>query len=357
MITQVTHIPLLNHLSTQFQITYLHDVSDNAMAHSLEKTAGSTKPKITRDVEELCTSPDVELVVVATHHAFHASQAVIALQAGKHVFIEKPIAVTLQDTDQIIAADEAAGGGKVFVGYMRRYAAAFVDAVKEIGSIDQIRYARVRDIIGPNHIFIGQSGTFPRTFDDYREGDTMALRRKTADDLKQAIEVELGSKVTEQTGLMWELLSTLGSHDLSAMRELLGMPDRLIGVSPATSADSPFWSALFQYADFAVAYESGIDQVARFDASIEIFGTNKTVKVCIDTPFIKGLPTTMVVKETLEDGSYKESTIRRTYEDPFTLEFQEVYKWVVDGKKPKTSPSDARKDVQISGMLMKAIPT
>ena len=64
-------------------------------------------------------------------------------------------------------------------------------------------------------------------------------------------------------------------------------------------------SAIFQYPNFAVAYESGVDQVARFDASIEIFGDTKTVKVCIDSPFIRGLPTTMVVKESSADGSYR----------------------------------------------------
>lgn len=114
-------------------------------------------------------------------------------------------------------------------------------------------------------------------------------------------------------------------------------------------------SAIFQYPNFAVGYESGVDQVARFDASIEIFGDTKTVKVCIDTPFIKGLPTTTVVKETLPDGSFRESTTRRTYEDPYTLQLKAVYDWVVHGKIPKTNPADARKDLEILGMLMKAV--
>lgn len=86
-----------------------------------------------------------------------------------------------------------------------------------------------------------------------------------------------------------------------------------------------------------------------------MFGDSKTVKVIIDTPFIKGLPTTMVVKENLPDGSYKESTIRRTYEDPFMLELKEVYKWVTEANTPKTTPTDARQDLEILGMLMKAI--
>jgi len=63
----------------------------------------------------------------------------------------------------------------------------------------------------------------------------------------------------------------------------------------------------------------------------------------------------MVIKESLPDGSYRESTVRRTYEDPFTLELKEVYEWVVNRKTPKTGPADARQDLEILGMLMKAI--
>lgn len=127
------------------------------------------------------------------------------------------------------------------IGYMRRYAAAFVDAVKEVGSIEQIRYARVRDIIGPNSVFVGQSGTFPRTFNDYQDADSEALREKTTEDIEQALQTELGVTVTPQTDMMWHTLSMLGSHDLSAMREILGMPKVVIGFSPCATTGSPFW--------------------------------------------------------------------------------------------------------------------
>ncbi|KAG8527291.1 uncharacterized protein KY384_008035 [Bacidia gigantensis] len=354
MVTQVIHVPLLNSLSHLFQVTYLYDVSEDAMKHSQLKVAGISRPKTTRSIEEVCNAPEVDLVLIANNHAFHASVAVLALQANKFVFIEKSIALTLQDTDCIIAADKAAGGSRVFVGYMRRYAAAFVDAVKEVGSIGQIRYARVRDIIGPNSVFVAQSGTHARTFSDYHEEDSEALRIKTLNDIKQALQAELGIPVTKETDMMWQMLSILGSHDLSAMREIIGMPKGVVGFSPCSITGAP---AIFQYPGFAVAYESGVDQVARFDASIEIFGDTKTVKVCFDSPFIKSLPTTMMIKESLPDGSYRESTTRRTYEDPFALELKAVYDWVVTGKTLKTTPTDARQDLVILGMLMKAIPT
>ena len=241
MVTQVIHVPTLNFLSHLFQVTYLCDVSEDAMKYSQLKVAGISRPKTTRSLEEMCNAPEVDLVLVANNHAFHASVAVLALQASKFVFIEKPIALTLQDTDRIIAADKVAGGSKVFVGYMRRYAAAFVDAVKEVGSIGQIRYARVRDIIGPNSVFVAQSGTNPRTFSDYHEVDSEALRTKTLNDIEQALQAELEIPVTQETDMMWQMLSILGSHDLSAMREIIGMPKGVVGFSPCSNNGAPFW--------------------------------------------------------------------------------------------------------------------
>ena len=43
-----------------------------------------------------------------------------------------------------------------------------------------------------------QSGTYPRTFNDYREADTEALRTKTLDDMEQALQVGLGIAVTKE---------------------------------------------------------------------------------------------------------------------------------------------------------------
>jgi predicted dehydrogenase len=202
MLTKVVHIPNLNYMSHLFQVTYLCDVSEDAMKHSQSKVAGTARPRTTKSVEELRNSLEVDLVIIATGHPLHVSQAEIALQANKYVFVEKPIALTLRDTDRIIAANKATSGDRVFIGYMRRYAAAFFDAVKEVGSIEQIRYARVRDIIGPNSIFVGQSGTYPRTFSDYYEEDTNALRMKTRKDMEQALQTELEVTVTERTEMM-----------------------------------------------------------------------------------------------------------------------------------------------------------
>ncbi|MEO6163475.1 MAG: Gfo/Idh/MocA family oxidoreductase [Candidatus Binatia bacterium] len=57
-------------------------------------------------VEALCALQELDAVYVATPNPFHAEHAIAALQAGKHVMVEKPMALTLEDCDRMIAAAE-----------------------------------------------------------------------------------------------------------------------------------------------------------------------------------------------------------------------------------------------------------
>ncbi|KAH7399864.1 hypothetical protein BKA64DRAFT_599315 [Cadophora sp. MPI-SDFR-AT-0126] len=347
-VCQTIHLPTLGHLSDYFRITYLCDVSTDALEHCKTKVAGQA-PETTHDVAKLCASPSVDVVFIANSSEYHAAHAIIGLQHNKHILLEKPASMTIQDADAIIAA-ESISQGKVFVGYMRRYAPAFIDAIKEIGGVDKILYARVRDIIGPNRTFVDQSGTFPKKFSDFAAADTDDLLRRNAELLTQAVEIECGVEPTDETKQFWRVLGGLGSHDLSAMREALGMPTSVKGVA----YNFPFWNVLFQYPGFAVSYESGMDQILRFDAHVEIYSAKKSVRVQYDSPYVKGLPTTLHISETTDDGAYKESAIRRTYEDSYTLEIMELYKMIVEGKQIKTTAVDAREDLEIFRMILQA---
>lgn len=60
-------------------------------------------------VEELCADPAVEAVYISTPHAMHVDHVKIAAAAGKHVLVEKPLALTLADATAMIEACDAAG--------------------------------------------------------------------------------------------------------------------------------------------------------------------------------------------------------------------------------------------------------
>jgi len=94
----------------------------------------------------LASSTPIDLILILTADQYHASQAIQAANAGKHIFIEKPMAQTLAEADKIEEA-RVKNGVVIFVGYMRRFATA-LERVKEVMEGEEVKYVRVRDIIG-----------------------------------------------------------------------------------------------------------------------------------------------------------------------------------------------------------------
>lgn len=294
---------------------------------------------------------DIEAVMVLTADEYHAPIAVEALQRNKAVFVEKPMALSHQDAAAIIRARDE-NHGVVFVGYQRRYSPAFEEAVQIVKGMSSISYCRVRDIIGPNSIFVGQSGTYPRKYADFPENSGADMKKRSSEIAEQA----LGSADTDsQAYNLYRLLGSLGSHDLSAMREILGMPKRVIAVSNTTPSNAGgFLTAIFDYNGFVAMYETGIDQVGLFDAHIEVYGDGKRVKVEFDTPYVKGLPVKLVVGESDKDGRYIERVVRPTYEDAYSIEYKAFYDAIRHGKQHKTTADDAKCDLEIFKMLTDA---
>lgn len=74
----------------------------------------------TADASRVLADPEVEAVVIATRHNLHAPLAMKALRQGKHVFVEKPLALSLDELEQIRDA-EAGAEGILQVGFNRRF--------------------------------------------------------------------------------------------------------------------------------------------------------------------------------------------------------------------------------------------
>jgi predicted dehydrogenase len=86
----------------------------------------------TTDFDAVLADPDVDAVSIATPTGTHAGLAVPALEAGKHVMIEKPLDVSLEAADRIVAAEEASGR-KVGVVSQHRFDSATERVTAAIG--------------------------------------------------------------------------------------------------------------------------------------------------------------------------------------------------------------------------------
>ena len=113
--TQMTVLPKMKNNPLQ-----LHSI---ASAGGVNGTAMAKKygiSKSTTDYKTILEDPAVDIVMITTRHNLHAPMTLAALQAGKHVFVEKPLALHAQELDDIIAAQKESGMS-VTVGYNRRF--------------------------------------------------------------------------------------------------------------------------------------------------------------------------------------------------------------------------------------------
>lgn len=119
-----SHAELVANRVPGMELAAIYDPIDGAAARLATRLA---VPVATKNIEDIWNDPSIHAVVIAAPARSHTDLVVAAAAAGKHVFVEKPMAVTLEDADRAIAAAEQAGV-LLQVGFNRRYAAGFAAA-------------------------------------------------------------------------------------------------------------------------------------------------------------------------------------------------------------------------------------
>jgi predicted dehydrogenase len=346
-VAQIIHLPSLYQLGDQYEVTALCDVSAKVL-DGVGSHWGVAKRF--QDYHELVQQPDVDAVLVANPHVYHTDVTLAAIAAGKHVLVEKPMSISLQEADQIIAAQRKAGV-VVQVGYMRRHASAFQEATRRLPEIGKIGLARVHDVIGANALIINQTSRVIRGDDIPQElkAEATALQNRCVDEA-------LGGGIAPGLRRAYLLMLGLSTHDLSAMRELLGMPQQVLSTTwrePTAFSEEGnkpggrFMTAAFDYGDFVCQFETGVDNIPRYDTHIEIFGQDAVLKVQYDTPYVRHLPITLNITAANKGGGVTYKTIHPEWGDAFVTEWQAFYQSVCEQKEPKMGPADFRQDLEL----------
>jgi predicted dehydrogenase len=110
-------------------------------------------PRLYRSHTELAADRDIQAVAISGHYAVQGELAIAMLRAGKDVFVEKPMAVAIEQAERILQA-ERESGKRLMVGYMKRYDSgnhqvkALVEQFRVSGELGALRYVR-------NHGFCG----------------------------------------------------------------------------------------------------------------------------------------------------------------------------------------------------------
>lgn len=123
------HLPNISKLSTKYR---LHAVM-NRTGHKAKAVAEQYKANYaTTNYDDILNDNNVDLVLISTRHDSHAELSLKALKAGKHVFVEKPLATTQNDLNAIKAFYESDIPNKpvLFTGFNRRFSRYTVEIKK-----------------------------------------------------------------------------------------------------------------------------------------------------------------------------------------------------------------------------------
>ena len=339
-IAQIMHLPYLTELP-QFRVSAVCDLSPMVVDAIGERFG---VPARFTDFTELVNREDVDAVAVLTME--HADVAVAAAEAGKHLFIEKPLGFSLTETERIIGAVERAGV-TAMVGYMKRYDPGYELGAARMQAMDDTRLIRVHD-------FAADFGWHATLFTLVSRDD---LPPALLAECQAAIEATLrGALGTDHAHLssLYQMLVMLASHDLTILRGAFGAP------SGVRYSDAVSPTQLLSVLDYGpgcrCVFEAGIGSEALWwDEHLAAYGTHEMVEITFPNPYVPYAPTVVTIREN-EAGSPVRKEIPVSHQEAFRREWLHFFECVMEGRQPRTSLAEGRADIELAIEMMRAIP-
>lgn len=120
------HLPNIEKMTDKYR---LYAVQSRTGSNALGIAKRYKADYSTTDYEKILNDPEVDMVMICTRHNLHADMSIRAMKAGKAVFVEKPMALTQEETELVMKTAEETGA-PFMVGYNRRFSKYAIEAKK-----------------------------------------------------------------------------------------------------------------------------------------------------------------------------------------------------------------------------------
>ncbi|HEY1510757.1 MAG TPA: Gfo/Idh/MocA family oxidoreductase [Solirubrobacteraceae bacterium] len=340
LIAQVMHLPYLAELSDRFEVVALCDVSEDVAAACARRYGVD---RVLGDWEELVSEP-LDAVLVATS-SDHAPIAIAAAQAGRHVFVEKPMALCSRDAEAVVAAAETARVC-VQVGTHKRYDPAYERLAELLPAIGDLRLIRVTTLESPIAPHVAHYPLIAR------DGSAEVVPKERARAEEAAIDVALGD-VPEQTRQCYRtiVLHTL-VHELNMLGGLLGEPSEI----RSASLTQRCVGINMRYGD-AECHLSWVSLpgIARYRQELAFYAPTQRLTLTMPSPFLRNMPSRL----TAEGGEVGTATSWErdeivSFDEAFRRELVEFADCISSGRAPRTPPTDGLRDVRLAEAIARA---
>ena len=341
-IAQIMHLPHLKELHELYEVVALCDVSPGTLKYVGDYYGVSRR---FTDHRDLLREPlDVAVVLSADSHG----QVILdALQAGRHVFTEKPMCYTLREADEILAAHKKAGT-VCMVTYMKRYDPGFRYAQPLIRNLQNLQAVHIT-ILHPSEVNqIGHHDV--RRFPDV-PAEAMARLRAEQDLLIR--EVIGPFTPLERRVFANNLLSTL-VHDINVLRGLSGDPVEVLFTDVWAGGEGMLTCLRYASGVRAVISLQYLPDLANYEETVAYYAKGDRVRLIFPSPFFRNMPTPVIV-EGMENGKPFEKRVIASMKEAFKEELLHFAECVQQGKTPITTPEEAKGDVALLHQIFQAI--
>jgi predicted dehydrogenase len=295
---------------------------DEAKARAAADAAaqgGNADVRVYTDVADLLADASVPAVIVATPNFTHKQIVLDALAAGKHVFCEKPMALTVADCDEMIAA-AGRTGLKLMVGQVLRLMTVYA-AVRHLAAEGTIGTPRVMRVLRTGARTAGRSGAFGAAW--------RAKRENTG-------------------GILFEV----HVHEFDLMRSLLGE------VAEVSAMAENFYHPQRDYEDHVVVtlrFRNGGIGVLEAGGAHAIGGSEGIVTGEKGSIAYDGSKSTVTYRLVEADAKPVEVPVERDAGKGVQSELSSFARWVLYDETPVVTAEDGRRAVQLAEAAYRSV--
>ena len=315
-VAQVVHLPHLRDAGGRFRVVAVAEPD----AGVREAVAAHYGVRAFASHEELLAEAACDAVLVCSPNATHADVVVAALEAGRHVLVEKPLCLSLEDADRIVAARDRAGL-VVQVAYMKRFDPAYEALLEDlVAGGDELAYVSTVTVdpglaehFGP---YVAPAG---------------AARPSGGDRLLS--DAFMGALVHD-VNAVHGLLGALGVRcDEALVVDGFGHPDGSLAGGTTVLGGGLRWTMAWTH----------LPHAGTFDERIELLGSHGVRRLEFPAPYLRQSPTAYTWMRRGPQGCVQRTF--RSWRESYARQLEHFHACVTDGVACRTPPEQARADI------------
>ena len=343
-VAQIMWLTNLRELDDHFEVTAISDLSPSLL-HSVGDYFGI--PGRFQDYRDLVTQ-DLDMVIVLTAGS-HAAPAIAAMEAGKHVIVEKPMCFTLREADEMIATAERTGV-RMMVSYMKRYDPGYRYGRDAVQAMESPRYVQI-NVLHPDPDLYYAHHRIKR----FRDISPETLATLQAEDDQLTIEA-IGDVPPLLRRIYRDIVLGSMCHDTNALRGILGTPQQVLFTTiwPDETIHPTVTTVLaYDRGPRVVLTWSYLSALRDYFEELAFIGERARVRIQFPSPWLKHFPTPVEVQG-MDEGAEWRKRVNVSYAEAFMEEALHFHHCVTMDEQPLTDGRDGREDIVLLQQVVAA---